>query len=433
LGPILAPAHADFFDGMEAYRRGDYEAALREWRPLAQRGDAETQYLLGTILEDPEAEQWDEARAAEWYRRAAEQGHAGAQARLGLMYEEGRGVGRDDAAAVHWYRRSATQGLATAQNGLGRLLEAGRGVDRDSSKAASWYRKAAEQGHARSQYDLARLFERGRGVSRSDEKAAKWYRRAARQGDAAAQNALGLMYDEGRGVRRNPAKAALWYRRAAEQGLAPARRNLASMYARGQGVPIDYGEALRWIELAGGETEDGSTAFRDDLAATMTVETVEEMRRQDPLREPDVPTPSPATGEPVQPVAATPAPDGAAEAPIPPSPVAAADGAEAAYRRARSYGLGEGVQPDRAEAERWYRRAADLGHGMACYRLGFLHMRGQNASGRKDPVQAWLWFSLAADQGLGDAESWRDRVADRMNVEQLAEARVLLERWRQEH
>ena len=33
-------AAADFKTGLEAYERGDYATAVREWQPLAEKGDA---------------------------------------------------------------------------------------------------------------------------------------------------------------------------------------------------------------------------------------------------------------------------------------------------------------------------------------------------------------------------------------------------------
>ncbi len=43
-GPVLA---ADFQAGLEAYHRGDYATALKEFRPLAEQGEAEAQHKLG--------------------------------------------------------------------------------------------------------------------------------------------------------------------------------------------------------------------------------------------------------------------------------------------------------------------------------------------------------------------------------------------------
>ena len=39
-----APA-ADFKAGLEAYQRGDFAAALKEWQPIAEAGDPGAQYL----------------------------------------------------------------------------------------------------------------------------------------------------------------------------------------------------------------------------------------------------------------------------------------------------------------------------------------------------------------------------------------------------
>ena len=45
---LPAPAYAqDIQSGLAALERGDYAAALREWRPLAEQGDATAQFNLG--------------------------------------------------------------------------------------------------------------------------------------------------------------------------------------------------------------------------------------------------------------------------------------------------------------------------------------------------------------------------------------------------
>ena len=42
-------AWADFKAGLESYKRGDYATALKEFRPLAQQGDADAQHNLGLM------------------------------------------------------------------------------------------------------------------------------------------------------------------------------------------------------------------------------------------------------------------------------------------------------------------------------------------------------------------------------------------------
>ena len=41
------PAFADFQKGVEAYERRDFAAALKEWKPLAEQGDAERAIFQG--------------------------------------------------------------------------------------------------------------------------------------------------------------------------------------------------------------------------------------------------------------------------------------------------------------------------------------------------------------------------------------------------
>ena len=52
---LLVPASAtDLQAGWEAYERGDFEAVLREWRPLAEQGNANAQFNLGIMYQTGE-------------------------------------------------------------------------------------------------------------------------------------------------------------------------------------------------------------------------------------------------------------------------------------------------------------------------------------------------------------------------------------------
>ena len=41
----------DFQKGFDAYGKGDYKTALKEWRPLAEQGDADAQYNLAVMYD----------------------------------------------------------------------------------------------------------------------------------------------------------------------------------------------------------------------------------------------------------------------------------------------------------------------------------------------------------------------------------------------
>lgn len=43
------PAGADFYTGVEAYHRGDYEQAMQKWLPLAEQGELPAQANVGAL------------------------------------------------------------------------------------------------------------------------------------------------------------------------------------------------------------------------------------------------------------------------------------------------------------------------------------------------------------------------------------------------
>ena len=121
---LAAPTWADYQAGVDAYERGDYETALKEWRPLAN------------------------------------QGLAVAQNNLGWMYDQGEGVAQNYAEAMKWYRLAADQGLAAAQNNLGAMYINGEGVRRNYVQGYMWLSLAAKQGYKRAVLPQGQL-ERG--------------------------------------------------------------------------------------------------------------------------------------------------------------------------------------------------------------------------------------------------------------------------------
>ena len=106
------PVSADFQAGLDAYQKGDYVGAAKEWRPLAEQGDPEPQYNMGLLYLDGKGVPQNPTEAANWFRRAAEQGYEKAQHNLGAMYGSGQGVKRDYIQAYKWLNICAAQGNA---------------------------------------------------------------------------------------------------------------------------------------------------------------------------------------------------------------------------------------------------------------------------------------------------------------------------------
>ncbi len=138
--PVLA---ADFQDGWEAYKRGDYKTALKEWRLLAEQGDPDAQYYLGRMYDRRIGVPEDNVEAVKWYRLAAAQDDAGAQFSLGVMYEKGSGIPQDYAEAAKWYRLAAEQGHAYGQATVASMYAKGMGVIQNYVLAHMWFDLAA--------------------------------------------------------------------------------------------------------------------------------------------------------------------------------------------------------------------------------------------------------------------------------------------------
>jgi hypothetical protein len=92
------------------------------------------------------------------------------------------------------------------------------------------------------------------------------------------------------------------------------------------------------------------------------------------------------------------------------------------------YRKGRGVPQDETEAVKWFRKAAEQGNADAQYNLGVMYANGDAVP--QDYVQAHMWLSLTAAQGDKDAVEARDRVAQRMTPNQIAEAQKLAREWK---
>lgn len=163
---------ADFKDGASAYRRGDYESALREFKPLAEQGDPSAQFNLG------------------------------------LMYLKGHGVKMDGTQAVVWLRMSALQGLDVAEYSLGQSYYFGWGLAKDDQQAAHWILKAADQGLASAQHDVGLLYDRGEGVPRNSQQAYFWWLLASARGNQSAIKARDSIERELSATQRAEAQSA---------------------------------------------------------------------------------------------------------------------------------------------------------------------------------------------------------------------------------
>lgn len=298
---MTVPACADFQTGLEAYKRGDFAAAFKEWQPIAEKGDANAQYNIGLLYAKGEGVPQNYKQAIEWYRKAAEQGVVAAQFNLGVIYANGQGVPADPEEARKWFAMAAQHGIPAAQTGLADLYSEGKGF-RNYAEAEKWYRKAAEQGIASAQFNLGVMYDIGQGVQRDYAEAIKWYRKAADQGYAGAMTNLGILYYNAQGVPRDLVQAYAWFSRAAKAGDSRAAELLRTTAARMQPKQLQ-------------KAQEVAAAWRPSSPAKPEASQIDEARLFTPLPS----TPAAATTAPATQVAA------AAPSPSKPTTAAAQD------------------------------------------------------------------------------------------------------------
>lgn len=112
-------------------------------------------------------------------------------------------------------------------------------------------------------------------------------------------------------------------------------------------------------------------------------------------------------------------------------PLARQGNANAQFKLAQMYRLGEGIPQDNAEAAKWYGRAAKQGDSISQYNLGRFYAMGEGVP--KDVVMAYMWFNLAAASGFESAVDNRYLVERQMSPAQISEAQSLSREWLVNH
>ncbi|HFW1658397.1 TPA: tetratricopeptide repeat protein [Salmonella enterica subsp. houtenae serovar [1],40:z4,z23:-] len=248
----------------------------------------------------------------------------------------------------------------------------------------------AEQGNKTAQVELGIIYGEGSGVAPNYDKAAYWYKKSAAQDSVDALFNLGLFYEKGWGVIKNLQLAREYYKKAVTKGSVDAQVNLGFLYMKGLGGDVNYTQAIKLFVLAS--------------------------EKKNPI---------------------------------------------ALYNLGYIYNYGLGVPKNENEAAIWYRKAVDLGSMSAKNSLALFYSRGagnlpvdrkkafellissacqgyviaQNNLGilytdgteelKKDPQQAYAWFSVAFYNGFEKADISRKKIENEMDSAQIEKAKVL--------
>ncbi|KQM88592.1 hypothetical protein ASE67_02290 [Sphingomonas sp. Leaf23] len=150
---LSVAAGADVKAGVDAWARGDWATAVREWQQPAAAGDADAQFNLGQAYKLGRGVKMDMAQAERWYALAAQQGHAQAEDNYGLiLFQNGK-----RADAVKWLEKSSQRGEARSQFVLGTMLFNGDAVPKDWRRAYALMTRASSAGLPQAAATLAEM------------------------------------------------------------------------------------------------------------------------------------------------------------------------------------------------------------------------------------------------------------------------------------
>lgn len=362
----------------------DYVEAVKWYRKAAEMGNAIAQFNLGVSYKYGEGVKKDYTEAMRWYRLSAEQGNSNAENAIGVMYDHGYGVKQDYAEALKWFRKAADKENEAAQRNIGYMYSNGRGVEVDEAEAIKWYRKAAEQGYAPAQLNLGVILYNNADYEENPDssyiEAMKWFRKAADQGNEIAIYNIGLLYEYGNGVPRDSIEALKCYRKSADLGYVDAMKRIGCLYYYGNGVKKDQSEAYRWYRKAvekSNEEADKKMSSKQIELETMCVlgEDIAEDYRDDSREE-------------------------AAKW----YEKAAAKGhARAIFRLGSTKLWSDKTEQEQQEGIQIVRKAADMGCVEALLELGDCYLVGMYKI-KEDRAEALKYYKKAADLGSKDGK-----------------------------
>ena len=221
------------------------------------------------------------------------------------------------------------------------------------------------------------------------------FRSLAEKGHSQSQVQLGIMYEMGLGVKQDYSEASKWYQKAAVQGDKEAHKKLIEM--RKKGLSTTYQPPLpdNWegnttlpqsqydlgvMYFKGiGVKRDYAIAYRWFYMAAKQ----EHARAQNDL--------------------------------------------------AVLLSKGLGIRRNRPEAYIWFLRAAEQGFADSQYNLGVMLSHGTESGMPQHFVLAYMWFEIAAQNGILAARNNQVRLAKKMQESQLEEAKIQARKWLKKH
>lgn len=153
LAVAVSPVFADVKSGVDAWTRGEYEAAVNQWRDLAIKGDPDAQFNMGQAYKMGRGVKTDLNVALDWYKRAAAQSHLQAADSYGhLLHYQGK-----IPESIPYLQASSDRGDPRAQYLLGTELFNGVHIEKDWVRAYALMTRASSAGMTPASRSLAQM------------------------------------------------------------------------------------------------------------------------------------------------------------------------------------------------------------------------------------------------------------------------------------
>jgi uncharacterized protein len=153
LSLVATPAIADVKAGVDAWSRGEYDAAVKQWRDPAIKGDPDAQFNMGQAYKMGRGVKTDLNVALDWYRKAATQGHLQAADSYGHLLHYQNKIPE----SLPYLQASAERGDPRAQYLLGTELFNGVHIQKDWVRAYALMTRASSAGMAPASRSLAQM------------------------------------------------------------------------------------------------------------------------------------------------------------------------------------------------------------------------------------------------------------------------------------
>ena len=144
---------ADVKTGVDAWTRGEYEIAVKQWREPALKGDPDAQFNMGQAYKMGRGVKTDLVVALDWYKKAAARGHLQAADSYGhLLHYMGKVP-----ESLPYLQASADRGDPRGQYLLGTELFNGVHIEKDWLRAYALMTRASSAGMAPASRSLAQM------------------------------------------------------------------------------------------------------------------------------------------------------------------------------------------------------------------------------------------------------------------------------------